>query len=69
MDRLRQRLADVREFKVEQAFDFAGIAAGAGKMPLWRFMVATFLGKFVKYYVVILVASGSLAGARDMFGW
>lgn len=50
-------------------FDFAGIAAGAGKMSLWQFMAATFLGKFVKYYIVILVASGSLAGVRDMLGW
>jgi membrane protein YqaA with SNARE-associated domain len=50
-------------------FDFAGIAAGAAKMPIWQFLVATFLGKFVKYYVVILIASGSLVGVRDMFGW
>lgn len=50
-------------------FDFAGIAAGAAKMPLWQFTIATFLGKFVKYYVVILVASGSLAGVRNMLGW
>lgn len=50
-------------------FDFAGIAAGAGKMPIWRFMLATFLGKFVKYYVVILVAEGSLVGVRHLFGW
>lgn len=50
-------------------FDFAGVAAGAGRMPLWKFFVATLLGKFVKYYVVILVASGSLAGVRDLLGW
>jgi membrane protein YqaA with SNARE-associated domain len=50
-------------------FDFAGIAAGAGKMAIWRFLVATFLGKFIKYYIVILVSSGSLVGVRDMMGW
>jgi len=50
-------------------FDFAGIAAGAGRMPILRFMLATFLGKFVKYYVVILIATGSLAGVRNMLGW
>jgi membrane protein YqaA with SNARE-associated domain len=50
-------------------FDFAGIAAGAGRMAVWKFLVATFLGKFLKYYVVILVASGSLAGVRDLMGW
>ncbi len=50
-------------------FDFAGIAAGAGRMPVWKFFVATFLGKFFKYYVIILVASGSLAGVRDLLGW
>lgn len=50
-------------------FDFAGIAAGAGRMSVWRFFIATFLGKFLKYYVIILIATGTLAGVRDMLGW
>lgn len=50
-------------------FDFAGVAAGASRMQIWRFFLATLLGKFTKYYVIILIASGSMVGLRHLFGW
>ena len=32
--------------------DLAGIAAGAIKMPVWKFLLATILGKIVKYLFI-----------------
>ncbi len=32
-------------------FDLAGMAAGSLKMPIWRFLLACFLGKFVKMLI------------------
>ena len=32
-------------------FDIAGMAAGTLKMPIWRFLVACFLGKFLKMII------------------
>jgi uncharacterized membrane protein YdjX (TVP38/TMEM64 family) len=33
-------------------FDLAGMAAGTLKMPVWRFLVACFLGKFIKTLIL-----------------
>jgi uncharacterized membrane protein YdjX (TVP38/TMEM64 family) len=33
-------------------FDFVGIIAGAMRMPVWKFMVATWLGRTISYVVV-----------------
>lgn len=37
-------------------FDFAGLAAGVQRMPLWRFALAVFLGRLVKYTVIVLAS-------------
>jgi membrane protein YqaA with SNARE-associated domain len=39
-------------------FDVAGIVAGAIRMPIWSFLIATALGKSIKYTVLILIAAG-----------
>lgn len=41
------------------AFDIAGIASGAIKMPWWQFLAATILGKSVRY--ILLAYAGSYA--------
>ncbi len=33
-------------------FDFAGIAAGAVKMPLWQFLLACTIGKIGKFFLI-----------------
>jgi len=33
-------------------FDIAGLAAGASRMPLWKFMAALWPGKFIKYAII-----------------
>ena len=33
-------------------FDIAGLAAGASRMPVWKFLVALWLGKFIKYVII-----------------
>jgi membrane protein YqaA with SNARE-associated domain len=37
-------------------FDVAGVVAGAIKLPLWIFMVATLLGKTLRFWVLASVA-------------
>jgi len=41
-------------------FDAAGLAAGALRFPVWRFLLAAFLGKLIKYYLVSLLGLHSL---------
>jgi len=48
-------------------FDVAGIAAGAIGMPVWSFLLATTLGKTIKYTVTILIGSGWLIGLQQWF--
>lgn len=48
-------------------FDLAGIAAGAIRMPVWQFFVATALGKTIKYTIAILLAAGSFRGIERWF--
>ena len=33
-------------------FDIAGLAAGASRMPVWKFLAALWLGKFIKYVII-----------------
>lgn len=49
-------------------FDVAGIVAGAIRMPLWSFFLATAAGKTVKYTVAILIGVRSLHGLQRWFG-
>ncbi|MGL4648037.1 MAG: YqaA family protein, partial [Caldilineaceae bacterium] len=43
-------------------FDVAGIVAGAIRMPIASFLVATALGKTIKYTVAILLYAGAFGG-------
>ncbi len=46
-------------------FDVAGIVAGAIRMPIASFLVATALGKTIKYTVLILVGAGWFVGLLE----
>jgi len=46
-------------FVPNPAFDVAGIAAGAIKMPLWKFVLATCAGKILRY--ILLAYAGGIA--------
>jgi membrane protein YqaA with SNARE-associated domain len=35
-------------------FDVAGILAGATKLPIWVFLVATFLGKSIRFFLLAM---------------
>jgi uncharacterized membrane protein YdjX (TVP38/TMEM64 family) len=39
------------------AFDVVGIIAGALRMPVWRFLVAVWLGRTISYIAAIYLAS------------
>lgn len=39
-------------------FDLAGIVAGAGKIPVWKFLVAVWLGKAVKFLLISYLGAG-----------
>ncbi len=41
-------------------FDLAGLLAGAGRMPVWRFLGATFLGKAIQATLVAVAGALSL---------
>ncbi len=49
-------------------FDVAGIAAGALRYPLWRYLVAVGLGKQVKFFMVAYACHYSLKGLKSAFG-
>ena len=49
-------------------FDVAGIAAGALRYPLWRYLVAVGLGKQVKFFMVAYACYYSLQGLKGVFG-
>ena len=46
-------------FVPNPAFDVAGMAAGAIKMPLWKFVLATIAGKTLRF--ILLAYAGGLA--------
>jgi uncharacterized membrane protein YdjX (TVP38/TMEM64 family) len=46
-------------------FDLAGIAAGAVRFPLWRFLLVCWLGQTVKALTVAYLGAGS----SQLFGW
>ena len=49
-------------------FDVAGIAAGALRYPLWRYLVAVGLGKQVKFFIIAYACHYSLQGLKGAFG-
>ena len=46
-------------FVPNPVFDIAGVASGAIKMPLWKFLIATILGKTARY--ILLAYAGGIA--------
>ena len=49
-------------------FDVAGIAAGALRYPLWRYLIAVGLGKQVKFFMVAYGCYYSVQGLKGVFG-
>lgn len=45
-------------------FDAAGVVAGAIRMPLWLFFMATAAGKILKYTIAILLGAGAVNSLR-----
>ncbi len=49
-------------------FDVAGIAAGALRYPLWRYLIAVGAGKLVKFFIIAYACHFSLQGLKGVFG-
>ena len=49
-------------------FDIAGIAAGALRYPLWRYLIAVGLGKQVKFFMIAYACHYSVQGLQGVFG-
>lgn len=49
-------------------FDIAGIAAGALRYPLWRYLMAVGAGKLVKFFMIAYACHYSLQGLKVAFG-
>ncbi|MEK7061542.1 MAG: VTT domain-containing protein [Patescibacteria group bacterium] len=41
------------------AFDLAGIVSGATKIPVWKYFLVTWAGKFIKFLTFAYIGSGS----------
>lgn len=48
-------------FVPNPAFDVAGVASGAVKMPLWQFLIATISGKILRYIALAYVGGAAAA--------
>lgn len=42
-------------------FDLAGMVSGAGKIPVWKFLLVTLLGKTIKFLVIAFIGAGSVS--------
>jgi len=42
-------------------FDLAGMVSGAGKIPVWKFLTVTLLGKTIKFLVIAFIGAGSIS--------
>jgi membrane protein YqaA with SNARE-associated domain len=49
-------------------FDVAGLAAGALRFPLWKFMVAGWVGKSLKFIMLLLLAAWGFQFVPHLFG-
>ena len=49
-------------------FDIAGIAAGALRYPLWKYLTAVGLGKQIKFFMVAYGCYYSVQGLKGVFG-
>jgi membrane protein YqaA with SNARE-associated domain len=41
-------------------FDLAGMVSGAGRIPVWKFLLVTLLGKTIKFLVIAFIGAGSV---------
>lgn len=48
-------------------FDMAGIAAGTLKMPIWKFLLATLVGKLFKMWLIALAGAYSITWITQFF--
>jgi membrane protein YqaA with SNARE-associated domain len=49
-------------------FDMAGIAAGTLRMPLWKFFVATLIGKLIKMWLVAYAGANAIGWIARLMG-
>lgn len=42
-------------------FDLAGMVSGAGKIPVWKFLLVTLLGKTIKFLTIAFIGAGSVS--------
>ena len=50
-------------------FDFAGILAGALRMPIFQFLATVISGKIIKHIVIAFVGAGTLQMIQSMLGF
>ena len=49
-------------------FDVAGLASGALRFPVWKFMVAGWIGKSVKFIILLLLSAWGFQFVTHLFG-
>ena len=49
-------------------FDFVGIAAGALRYPIWRYLAIVWTGKFLKFLALTYACANSVGWLTDLFG-
>jgi membrane protein YqaA with SNARE-associated domain len=49
-------------------FDIAGLASGALRFPVWKFMVAGWIGKSVKFILLLLLSVWGFQFVLRLFG-
>jgi uncharacterized membrane protein YdjX (TVP38/TMEM64 family) len=47
-------------------FDLAGVLAGTGRMPVWKFLGVAFCGKFIQAALIAVAGGMSLTWVEDM---
>lgn len=48
-------------------FDLAGIVSGATKIPVYKFLMVTWAGKFVRYLIIAYLGAGSAQALEKFF--
>ena len=42
-------------------FDLAGMVSGAGRIPIWKFLIVTLFGKTIKFLAIAFIGAGSVS--------
>ena len=50
-------------------FDVGGLAAGALRLPVWKFLLSAMAGKIIKNIAFALLGYYGIATLSDLFGW